>query len=214
MADFLLELLSEEIPAMMQLQAANQLEMRIGEHLILGGFVNEVGIETDYYSTPRRLIISLGRLPDISEAKNEIRKGPRVDAPQQALDGFLRSCGLKSKDDLKIETDKKGDFYVAEMIGAGRSIEDFLTEILPEVIGKFNWHKSMLWGDGDFRWVRPLHSITAVLDGKPVIFEVGGIKSGSHSVKDFKSYSANLEKQGIIIDHGIRYKKIKTDAQK
>ena len=137
-----------------------------------------------------------------------------MDAPQQALDGFLRSCGLKSKDDLKIETDKKGDFYVAEIIGAGRSIEDFLTEILPEVISKFNWHKSMLWGDGDFRWVRPLHSITAVLDGKPVIFEVGGIKSGSHSVKDFKSYSANLEKQGIIIDHRKRYEKIKTDAQK
>ncbi len=205
MAEFLLELLSEEMPAGMQNDAREELVNRVFRELVAIDFPR--GFSLQCFSTPHRLIVLIENLDESSDDSIEERKGPRIDAPQQALDGFLRSCGMK-KEDLKIETDKKGKFYVAEIIKKGRLAEDVLAEILPKIINTFPWPKSMLWGAGGLRWVRPLHSITAILDGKPVIFEVGGVKSGSHSVKDFADYSAKLEKAGIIIDQYERRERI------
>ncbi len=212
MAEFLLELLSEEIPAGMQVEAADDFE----NHLIwwfqnIGIFYDEIEI----YPTLRRLTLCVKGITDANPfmEKNE-RKGPRVDAPQQAIDGFLRSCGIKTKNKLLIQEDKKGKFYVFPIPHESGKVEDILKKKLPEIISKFTWKKSMRWGAGDLRWVRPLQSITAVLDGKPVVFDVGGIKSGSHSIKDFTDYRTKLKEAGIILDPNERYWKIFEKAQK
>ncbi len=210
MAEFLLELLSEEIPAGMQEWGRKHLEESIKDALADEGLIYTQVPE--FFSTPKRLIIYIKSLSDSSPKKETERKGPSVDAPQQAIDGFCKSCGIK-KDDLRIRANAKGRFYTAPVIHEGRPTKDILPEILPDIIRKFPWPKSMLWGDGDFRWVRPLHSITAILDGKPLVFEVGGIKSGNHSIKDFADYSAKLKEAGIILDQKERINKILDDAQ-
>ncbi len=215
MADLFIELLSEEIPAGMQKQAREDLRRLVKEALGKFGimFLGEGTMEVvNVYSTPRRLILSMYNLPDTGIDSIVEYKGPRVGAPQQAIDGFCKSHGVK-QEILKIQEDKKGEFYILQALHKGRKMIDNLAEVLPEIIRNFTWQKSMRWGDGSLRWGRPLKSITAILGDRTIVFEVGGIKSGSHSVKDFQEHYLKLKDAGIIIDQDERREKILKDGR-
>ena len=201
MPDLLLELFSEEIPARMQAQAAKDLERLTVGMLTDRGFLFE-GIKG--FAGPRRLTLAIAGLPAQQNDVREELKGPKTDAPQAALDGFLKKTGL-TKDQLKVEKTAKGDVYMAVIERKGRATPLVLAEILPEVMAKLPWPKSMRWLPGNpVRWVRPLHSILATFDGEVVHFEFAGIKSGNRTrghrflssgaieVRRFEDYEAAL----------------------
>ena len=209
MPELLLELLSEEIPARMQARAADDLARLVGEGLKEQGL--EIGPVLSL-ATPRRLVLHIGDVPAKSPAVNEERKGPRVGAPEKAIEGFLRGAGLKSIDEAEIVSDpKKGDFYVARTSKPGRLTPEIVAELIPEVCGKFPWPKSMRWGASDFSWVRPLQSVLCLFDGKVVPFAVAGVEAGNvttghrfHgreriSVKSFEDYGAKLYEAKVLL---------------
>jgi len=174
MADFLLELLSEEIPARMQANARNELARMFAE------CTGEAGLETgpiDVYSTPRRLALIARDVAEATEASSEELKGPRTSAPPQALEGFLRKTGL-TQDRLE----ERDGVYFALIERAGRPAADILAETIKRIVADFSWPKSMRWGDGDLRWVRPLHGIVALLGEAIVPVEIDGIASGATTV--------------------------------
>ncbi len=173
-ADFLLELLSEEIPARMQAKACKDLAALLEAELQKAGLAAEA-IET--YATPRRLALIARGLPAETEAVREETKGPRTSAPPQALEGFLRKTGL-SQDQL-VERDGT---YFAIVDRPGRSTASVLAEAIPAIVRAFPWPKSMRWGSGDMRWVRPLQGIVALLGEEIVEFEIAGIRSGAATV--------------------------------
>ena len=175
MPDLLLELFSEEIPARMQARAEADLARMMTEALTQGGL--KVG-STKTYSGPRRIVFIAEGVPAQSAATVEERKGPRVGAPEKAVEGFLRAAGLKSLDQCQIVKDPKGDYYLARAEKPGRTAPSIIAEAVPEIVRKFPWPKSMRWGTSRIRWIRPLHSILCLFDNKPVEFEVDGIKSG------------------------------------
>src|SRR5690554_7745792 len=159
MPELLLELFSEEIPARLQRRAAEDLKKAVTNALVDNGLVYESAAA---FATPRRLALTVTGLPAASPDTREERKGPKVGAPQQALDGFLRAAGLTSIDQAKIETDpKKGDFYVAVIEKKGAPAIEILKDILPANVKGFPWGKPMRWGTGRLEWVRPLRAITA-----------------------------------------------------
>ena len=179
MSDFLLELLSEEIPARMQKKACADLERLFTEQLAAAG-VRADTFET--HATPRRLALIARGLPQRTEAAREERRGPRTDAPEKAVEGFLRGAGL-SRDQLETREEKKGSFYYAVIETPGRDMADILAEAVPAIVRAFPWPKSMRWGEasrtgGALRWVRPLQGIVALLDGDIVPCAVGGVESG------------------------------------
>jgi len=199
MPDLLLELRSEEIPARMQRKAAGDLKKLVTDGLVDAGLTYEAARE---YWTPRRLTLDVRGLTVRSRDVREERKGPSTKAPEQAVQGFLRSAGLSSVDEAEIRTDpKKGDFYVAVVSKPGRAAEAIIADLLPGVIRNFPWPKSMRWGAasgpkgmryGDvegrggeaLRWVRPLQSILCTFGPEteePVVvdFEVDGIRAGN-----------------------------------
>ncbi|PPD28126.1 MAG: glycine--tRNA ligase subunit beta [Hyphomicrobium sp.] len=185
MTEILLELLSEEIPARMQARAADDLKRLMVEGLKAQGLT--VG-EAQAYATPRRLALVVKDVPAKSPGVSEERKGPRVGAPDQAVAGFLKSAGLATLAEAEIvKDDKKGDYYVARIERTGRPAADIVAEVVPSVLAKFPWPKSMRWGSAlpegtaTFQWVRPLQSIVCLLGGKVVPFEVAGIKSGNQT---------------------------------
>ena len=201
MAELLLELFSEEIPARMQARAREDLARLLGKAL------GEAGLEykeIKTFATPRRLAAVVDGLPSRSPEVREERKGPRIDGPDAAIKGFLKSAGLTSVDQAEKREDKKGAFYVALLERPGRATEEVVAEIVPEIVKSFPWPKSMRWGNGRLRWVRPLHSILCLLDGKTVEFEIDGIESGKKTsghrfmapepfnVKGFKDYVKKL----------------------
>jgi glycyl-tRNA synthetase beta chain len=175
MPDLLLELFSEEIPARMQARAEADLARMMTEALSQGGL--SVGA-TQSYSGPRRIVFSAEGVPARSAATVEERKGPRVGAPEKAVEGFLRAAGLKSLGECQVVKDPKGDYYLARAEKPGREAPAIIAEAVPEIVRKFPWPKSMRWGAGRIRWIRPLHSILCLFDNKPVEFEVDGVKSG------------------------------------
>ncbi len=175
MPDLLLELFSEEIPARMQARAEADLARMMAEALTQGGLKAS---STKTYSGPRRIVFIAEGVPAQSAATVEERKGPRVGAPERAVEGFLRAAGLKSLDECQIVKDPKGDYYLARAEKPGRSAPSIIAEAVPEIVRKFPWPKSMRWGAGRIRWIRPLHSILCLFDNKPVEFEVDGVKSG------------------------------------
>ena len=130
------------------------------------------------YATPRRLTAVVDGLPARSPDVREEKKGPRVDAPEAAIKGFLKSAGLSSVDQAEQRDDKKGAYYLATIEKRGRATAEVIAGIVPEIVTSFPWPKSMRWGSGRLRWVRPLHSILCLFDGKVVDFEIDGIKSG------------------------------------
>ncbi len=180
MADFLLELFSEEIPARMQAKAGDDLARLFTEALTAAG-LKAGKIET--YATPRRLSLIARGLPLETAAVSEERRGPRADAPEQALAGFLKSTGL-ARDQLEERDDPKGRFLYAVIERPGRRTADVLAEAVPAIIRAFPWPKSMRWGTASsttaaMRWVRPLKSIIALLDGEEVNVAVEGVAGGS-----------------------------------
>ncbi len=220
MPELLLELFSEEIPARMQGKAAEDLRMLITNGLVEAGLTYE-GAQA--HAGPRRLVLSVEGLNAKAADVAEERKGPRVDAPQTAIDGFLKSTGLKL-DELKVQDDKKGKFYIAAMRKAGRPATDIIAALVPEVIRKFPWPKSMRWGSGTLRWVRPLQSILCTFDGEVVPFAVDGIASGNTTrghrfmsaqkieARRFEDYAVKLHKQFVVVDAAARAETIRADA--
>jgi len=175
MPNLLLELFSEEIPARLQGRAADDLAKLMTEALTKGGLT--VGA-TRTLSGPRRIVFIADDVPAHSAATVEERKGPRTSAPAKALEGFVKAAGLTSIDEAQVVKDPKGDYYLAKSEKPGRAASDIIAEAVPEIIRKFPWSKSMRWGTGRLRWIRPLHSILCLFDDKPVAFEVDGIRSG------------------------------------
>jgi glycyl-tRNA synthetase beta chain len=208
MAELLLELFSEEIPARMQAKAEADLRDAVEKAL------KEAGLKWKLLaacSGPRRLTVSIDGLSERSADVKEERKGPKVGAPEKALEGFLRGAGLTDISQAQIASDpKKGDFYVAVIGTPGRDAAEIIAEAVPAIIRGFHWPKSMRWGTGDLRWVRPLQRITCVLDGKIVPFDVDGIASGNeveghrvhgrgpYTVTGWKDYSEQLETRGHV----------------
>lgn len=209
MAELLLELFSEEIPARMQAKAEADLLAAVSAKLKEAG----LGWKNAFaVSGPRRLTVVVEGLDARSADVREEKKGPKVGAPEQAVAGFLRGAGLKDISEAEIVSDpKKGDFYVAYTTVAGRDATDVIAEAVPEIVRTFHWPKSMRTADGELRWVRPLQGIVCLLDGKVVPFEVGGVKSGSkteghrvhgrgpYTVKSWADYKAQLEGRGHVV---------------
>ena len=224
MPDLLLELLSEEIPARMQARAGADLQKLVTDGLVEAGLTYESAAA---FVTPRRLCLTVTGLVGESPTLREERKGPRVDAPEKALAGFLRATGL-SKDQLQVRDDKKGQFYFAAIEKPGRLANEIIAELIPQVIRNFPWPKSMRWGGGALRWVRPLHAILCILHNEggtdTVDFEVDGIKSCNQTtghrfmapdwfrVHSFEDYRDMLAKAYVRIDPDERAEHIWQDA--
>ena len=233
MPDLLLELRSEEIPARMQRKAADDLKKLVTDALVERGFLYE-GAKA--FATPRRLALHVAGLPPRGQDVREERKGPRVGAPEGAVQGFLKSAGLASLDQATVVTDpKKGAFYVAVIERPGRETLDVLAEILPQIIRSFPWPKSMRWGQasaqpGALRWVRPLQSIVATFGPETetpdvVPFAVDGIVAGTTTyghrflapeaieVRRFDDYVRSLERAKVVLDVERRKDIILHDAR-
>jgi glycyl-tRNA synthetase beta chain len=234
MSDLLLELFSEEIPARMQARAASDLQKLVTDALVAQGFFYEGAIT---FVTPRRLTLAIHGLPAKGQDIREERNGPRVGAPQPAIDGFLKSAGLTSLDQATIQNDpKKGEFYLAITNKPGRPTQDVLAEIIPAVVKAFPWPKSMRWGKASiegssFRWVRPLRSILCTIGSEHeepeiVRFEVGGITSGDVTyghrfmsngqpinARRLDDYIAKLEAAKVIVDSERRKQIILHEAK-
>lgn len=233
MPDLLLELFSEEIPARMQRKAAGDFKKLVTDALVDAGLTYEGAKE---YWTPRRLTLDLRGLTARSADLKEERKGPRTDAPEKAIAGFLRGAGLASVDDAEKRTDpKKGEFYVAVIEKPGRTAEEIIADVMPGIIQNFPWPKSMRWGAksaeaGSMKWVRPLQSILCMFGPETeapeiVKFEAGGVASGDvtyghrfHApepitVRRFDDYVSALEKAKVVLDAERRKEIIKSDAK-
>lgn len=233
MPDLLLELRSEEIPARMQRKAAGDLRKLVTDALVEAGLTYE-GVRE--YWTPRRLALDIRGLTARSADIREEKKGPRTDANEKAVEGFLRAAGLSSISEAQVQSDpKKGDFYVAVIEKPGRPAQEIVAEVLPGIIRSFPWPKSMRWGaasakPGSLRWVRPLQSIVCTLgsehDETTVIpFEIDGIVAGNityghrfHApqaiaVRRFDDYTAALEKAKVVLDAERRKDIILHDAR-
>ncbi|MEM7740425.1 MAG: glycine--tRNA ligase subunit beta [Pseudomonadota bacterium] len=169
MTDLLVELFSEEIPARLQAKAASDLARLMTTKLKEAGME---GSETESFFGPRRLVLSIKGLPERSPDVSEERRGPRVGAPEKALDGFLRAAGLSHISEAEIRDDKKGQFYVAQMESPGRAASDVIADAVRSTIDAFPWQKSQRWGDGELKWVRPLRRILISFGGEPVPFRV------------------------------------------
>ncbi|MEP9378074.1 glycine--tRNA ligase subunit beta [Aquabacter sp. CN5-332] len=228
MPDLLLELFSEEIPARMQAQAADALRKLVTDALVERGLMYE-GAKA--FVTPRRLALAVHGLPGRQSDMREEKKGPRVGAPEGAIQGFLKSAGLASIEEATIQSDpKKGDFYVAVVERPGRATTQVVAEIVPEIVRAFPWPKSMRWGAGTLRWVRPLHSIlctfgTEMEDPEVVRFEVDGIAAsnityghrflapGAIEVRRLDDWLTKLEAAKVIADRDRRKAAIMADAR-
>ena len=221
MPELLLELFSEEIPARMQRQAAEQLKQTVMDRLSKEGLLVEA-VRT--FVTPRRLTCVVDGLPAVQPDICEERKGPRTDAPEKAIEGFLKSTGL-TLDQCQTKEDKKGSFYVAIIEKKGQSTADFLKTFVPELVRGFSWPKSMRWGAGEMRWVRPLHAIVCIFDGEVVPCEVDGIASGNTTwghrflgpdplnVSSFEDYCDKLQSAHVVLDLEQRRRIIAEDAK-
>jgi glycyl-tRNA synthetase beta chain len=222
MPDLLLELFSEEIPARMQQRAAKDLERLMNERLIAAGYMPE-GVKA--FAGPRRLALIATGLPVRQPDRKEEKKGPRVGAPDKAIEGFLKSAGLSSLDQCAIVEDKKGAYYVARIEEKGRDTAAVLADAVPQIIREFPWPKSMRWGDGDLRWVRPLHSILCCFADEVVPFAVDGVRSGDQTrghrrfssapihARNFEKYAPALTSAKVILDGEARAAMIAADAR-
>ncbi len=224
MPDLLIELFSEEIPARMQGKAADDLKKLVTNGLVDAGLTYA---SAGTFSTPRRLVLAVeGLLAESPEVREE-RRGPKVGAPEKALEGFLRGAGV-AREDLVEREEKKGAFYFATIVKPGRPAADIIAEVLEAAIRNFPWQKSMRWGTGSLRWVRPLHSILALLSdetGATVVpMDIDGITSGDFteghrfmapgriSVTSFEDYAAKLKTAHVILDASERQDMIWQDA--
>lgn len=221
MPDLLFELFSEEIPARMQVRAAADLERAVNKALLDAGFMPE-GAKA--FATPRRLALVATGLPARQPDRREEKKGPRVGAPEKAVEGFLKSAGLSSLDECEQREDKKGAYYVAVIDRKGEETADLIAGFMPEIIRNFPWQKSMRWGAGELKWVRPLHSILCAFNGEIVDFEIGGVQTGDRTAghrfmapkeiraRNFDDYVSRLRNANVILDTEERKEIIARDA--
>ena len=224
MPDLLIELFSEEIPARMQKRAAQDLKKLVTDGLVEAGLTySAAGV----FSTPRRLTLSIEGLLAQSPPQKEERKGPKTDAPQAAIDGFLRATGVNI-DALEPRDDKKGQVYFAVVSKPGRPAAAIVAEVLEGAIRTFPWPKSMRWGTGNLRWVRPLHRILCLLcdeGGSEIVplsvdhITASNITEGHRflaptpfSVKGFDDYSQKLARAFVVLDPETRAQSIWHDA--
>jgi glycyl-tRNA synthetase beta chain len=232
MPDLLLEFFSEEIPARMQPRAAEDLKKLVTDRLAAAGLTYE-GAKA--FATPRRLALAVQGVPVRQPDIKDERKGPRVNASEAAIQGFLKAAGLKSIGEAKVQGDKRGDFYVAVIEKPGRPAIEVLAEIVPEVVKGFPWPKSMRWGEnsakaGSLGWVRPLHSIVATFgpeteEPEVVSFAIDGIAAGDETrghrfmapapikVRRLDDYIAKLEQAKVVLDPARRREMILADAK-
>jgi len=224
MPDLLLELLSEEIPARMQARAADDLRRLVTDALAEAGLP---GAGARAFATPRRLALAVQGLAARSPLRREERKGPRVDAPEAALAGFLRSAGVP-REALVQRDEKKGAVWMAVIDHPGRPAEQIVAEVVERVIRTFPWPKSMRWGAGSLRWVRPLQSILCLLTdetgARVVPLAVDGLVAGDvtrghrfmapavFSVTGFEDYAAKLKRARVMLDPEERAAVIRTEA--
>ena len=225
MPDLLIELFSEEIPARMQGKAADDLKKRITDGLVEAGLTYGGAVAL---STPRRLTLALEGLLAESPTVREERKGPKVGAPEKAIEGFLRGAGV-TMDQLEERDTPKGAVYFATIEKPGRPAAAIIAEVLEATIRNFPWPKSMRWGAGSLRWVRPLHSILCILtneagEAEVVDLDIDGIKSGNtteghrfmgagrFAVTSFEDYSLKLKRNHVVLDPVERAEAIWQDA--
>ncbi|UWR45799.1 glycine--tRNA ligase subunit beta [Phaeobacter inhibens] len=216
MPDLLIELFSEEIPARMQARAAEDLKKRMTDGLVEAG-LTYAGAHA--LSTPRRLTLAMEGLLEHSPTVREERKGPKVGAPDKAIEGFLRGAGL-TRDQLEERETPKGAVYFALIEKPGRPAAEIIAEVLEDTIRNFPWSKSMRWGTGSLRWVRPLQSIVCLLskeDGAEVVpLNIDSIASGNTTyghrfmapdlitVTGFDDYAAKLKRAHVVLDPAER----------
>ncbi|SNX69098.1 glycyl-tRNA synthetase beta chain [Cereibacter ovatus] len=224
MPDLLIELFSEEIPARMQARAREDLKKLVTDGLVEAGLTYATA---GAFSTPRRLVLTVQGLSAESPALREERKGPKADAPAAAIEGFLRSTGL-TRDQLELREDKKGAVLFAVVEKPGRRAPDIVAEVLERTIRTFPWPKSMRWGSGTLRWVRPLHSILCLLTDEggaevvPVTLDhltAGNTTEGHRfmapariAVTSFDDYRAKLRRAFVMLDTAEREQAIWHDA--
>ncbi|SPU45969.1 glycine--tRNA ligase subunit beta [Brevundimonas diminuta] len=218
MSQLLLEIFSEEIPARMQQGAARDLERMASDRLKAAGLTWDA---LTTYAGPRRLTLVIDGLPAATPDRNEELKGPKTSAPAQALEGFLRKTGLTQ--DQLVERD---GVWFAEISSKGRATTEVVAESVDDIIRHFPWPKSMRWGTGTLRWVRPIKRILALYDGAVIPLEVDGIPSGDvteghrfmgagqpFAVKDFADYRAKLERNFVLLDAADRKLRILEGAK-
>ncbi|MBT5240414.1 MAG: glycine--tRNA ligase subunit beta [Rhodospirillaceae bacterium] len=213
MAELLLELLSEEIPARMQSRAAGDLK-----RLLADGF-KAAGLSygrLDAFAGPRRLTVVVDDLPTAQPDVTDERKGPGVGAPEKAIEGFLKANGLASVDEAEVRELPKGQFYFAVIERKGRPAADVLKDVIEAAFAALPWPKSMRWGSGDTRWVRPLHGILCLFDGAVVPVSYAGVSAGNETlghrflapagfaVSGFDDYAQKLEAAKVVIDQDRR----------
>ncbi|MEQ6202649.1 glycine--tRNA ligase subunit beta [Sulfitobacter sp. HNIBRBA2951] len=224
MADLLIELFSEEIPARMQKRACEDLKKLVTNGMVEAGLTYASAAA---FATPRRLCLTVEGVLDASPRTVEERKGPKADAPEKAIEGFLRGAGL-TRDDLEERDTPKGKILFAKITREGRPAADIIGEVLEQTIRTFPWPKSMRWGSGSLKWVRPLHSILCILsreDGAEVVpLDVDGIVSGNttrghrflapdaFTVSSFDDYTAKLSRAFVVLDAAARADTIWNDA--
>jgi glycyl-tRNA synthetase beta chain len=225
MPDLLIELFSEEIPARMQARAREDLKSLVTNGLVEAGLTYA---SAGAFSTPRRLTLAIEGLSPQSQPVREERKGPAATAPQAAIEGFLRSTGL-TLDQLERRADKKGETLYAIVERPGRRAADIIAEVLEATIRSFPWPKSMRWGAGTLRWVRPLQSILCLMSdesGSTIVpLTVDGITAsntteghrflspGRFAVTGFDDYAVKLKRAHVVLDSAEREAAIWQGAQ-
>ena len=226
MPELLIELFMEEIPARMQVRAADDFKHLVTDKLAAAGIqFTHAGA----HSTPRRLALEVHGLPVRRQDVHEEKKGPRVGSPEQALAGFLKSAGLSSIDQAEQRDTGKGVFYFAVTEKKGGPTVEALPGIIDAAIRELPWPKSMRWGANDFRWVRPLHSILALFDGTviPGSLDLGTrviaygdqteghrfLSPGRITVSDFHDYKHKLRAAHVLLDRVERKHAILADAK-
>ncbi|PWC66043.1 glycyl-tRNA synthetase subunit beta [Azospirillum sp. TSH7] len=228
MTELLIEFFSEEIPARMQARAADDLKRLVTDKLAANGLTFA---KAEAHSTPRRLALVVDGLPERTADVREEKKGPRVGSPEQAVAGFLKSAGLDSLDQCEQRDTGKGVFYFAVTEKKGRETAEVLAEIIPAAMAELPWPKSMRWGTGTVRWVRPLHSIIALFGGRVLDggYDVGGTQGriafgngtrghrflapDAFTVESFADYKEKLRAAKVVLDREERKAKIKADAE-
>ncbi|MEC8580240.1 MAG: glycine--tRNA ligase subunit beta [Pseudomonadota bacterium] len=225
MSDLLIELFSEEIPARMQARASEDLKKMVTDGLVEAGLTYA---HAGAFATPRRLTLTIEGLLDKSPDVREERKGPRADAPEKAIEGFLRGAGV-AREDLIEREEKKGTILYAIIEKKGRPAAEIVAEVLEKTIRTFPWPKSMRWGTGSLRWVRPLHRILCILtddagEASVVPLDVDGIQAsnvteghrfmapGAFTVSSFDDYTTKLKRAYVLINPEERAEMIWNDA--
>lgn len=227
MADLLLEIFSEEIPARMQARASEDLKRLVCDALTAAGLSFDSAAA---YVTPRRLALSVEGLPLTQPDVTEERRGPRVGSPEQALAGFLKANNLASIDACEQRDTGKGVFYFLTVEKQGAATQDVLPDLLVEAIRKLPWPKSMIWGETEFRWVRPMHSILCLFNGQelPGRLDLGGgreilfgdrtqghrfLAPAALAVDNVEDYKAKLRAAKVILDPAERRASILQQAE-